>query len=51
MEQFTQEELQALKTLLGRAQITGSEAMATAVLLQKIDKLLNPQDKKEQNSK
>lgn len=41
MNQFTPEELKALKTLLGRVQIQGNEAIAMTVLLQKIDRSLS----------
>ena len=39
---FNQQELQVIATLLNRVQITGQEAMAVAVLQQKITSLLAP---------
>ena len=35
---FTKQELQSIGMLIGRADIKGQEAMAVAVLLQKIDR-------------
>ena len=42
MEQFTKEELNNILALISRAQITGQEATATAILQQKIVGLMTP---------
>lgn len=45
---FTQEELKNLSVLIARANITGAEAMAVAVLQQKIGGLMEPEATKEE---
>lgn len=42
--QFTQEELKNIGVLLQRVDLKGNEAMAVAVLQQKIAKLLTPEE-------
>lgn len=52
MNDFTKEDLNNIKILISKTPITGNDAVAVAVLQQKIDKLLvdeksaeNPKDK------
>lgn len=45
---FTNDELKAIRTLIQRANITGQEALTVAVLLQKIEKGITPEEKKEE---
>ncbi len=45
--QFTNEELNNILALINRANITGQEAIAVAVLQQKIQGLLKPVEKEE----
>lgn len=51
MNNFNQEEIKNIITLIGRANITGQEATPTAILLQKLSSLLTPEDKKEEKKK
>lgn len=48
---FTQEELQALQTLLGRVTIQGNEAMAVVTLQAKIAKQLQPSPEPKEDKK
>jgi len=43
MEQFTKEELKNISVLIQNSQIKGAEAVTVAILLQKIERLLNQQ--------
>lgn len=48
---FTQEELTALMQLMGRVQIQGNEAMAVAMLQQKIQGMLAPKEEPKEEKK